>query len=151
MSARFHTRRLTTGDEALARQLFIMMAEVFGEPAQPLGDAYLTSLLARAGFWALAAFADDEIVGGLTAHTLPMTRTQSDEVFIYDIAVREDHQRRGIGGQLVAALRHSARAHEISDIFVVADSEDTHAVDFYRALGGAAAPVTIFTFTDGES
>jgi aminoglycoside 3-N-acetyltransferase I len=151
MSARIHTQRLTTGDEALARGLFILMAAVFDEPAQPLNDAYLTSLLARSGFWAFAAFVDGEMVGGLTAHTLPMTRAEGDEVFIFDIAVREDHQRRGVGRQLVSALRHSARAQAISDIFVAADDEDAHALDFYRALGGAAAPVTIFTFTDSES
>jgi aminoglycoside 3-N-acetyltransferase I len=30
--------------------------------------------------------------------------------------------------------------------FVPADVEDDHAVAFYQALGGAAAPVTMFTF-----
>src|SRR5262245_8687648 len=151
MSTRFHKQRLTRGDEALARQLLVLMAEVFDEAAQPLGDAYLASLLARSGFWALAAIADRELVGGLTAHTLPMTRAECNEVFIYDIAVREDYQRLGIGRQLVAALRESAREQEVMDVFVSADNEDTHAIDFYRALGGTAAPVTFFSFTAGES
>jgi aminoglycoside 3-N-acetyltransferase I len=150
MSAGFHTRRLTTGDEPLAGRLFSLMAAVFGETAELLGDAYLSSLLARPDFWALAAFAGDELVGGLTAYTLPMTRAQRNEVFLYDIAVREDHQRRGIGRQLVSLLRDSARAQGISEVFVAADDEDTHALDFYRSLGGAAAPATFFSFTDGE-
>ena len=151
MSTRFHTQRLTRGDEALARQLFVLMAEVFDETAQPLGDAYLASLLARSGFWAFAAIADNELIGGLTAHTLPMTRAECNEVFIYDIAVREDYQRRGVGRQLVEVLRESAREQDIMDVFVAADNEDTHALDFYRAMGGTAAPVTFFSFTTGES
>jgi aminoglycoside 3-N-acetyltransferase I len=32
---------------------------------------------------------------------------------------------------------------------VLADDEDQHALDFYRALGGAASPVTMFDFSSG--
>ncbi len=89
---------------------------------------------------------DGQIVGGLTAHTLPMTHSESDEIFIYDIAVRAEHQRRGVGRLLVAHLRQVASDAEIHDLFVPADDEDTHAIEFYRALGGVGAPVTFFTF-----
>lgn len=123
-----------------------MMGAVFEEDCDELSDGYLGRLLARTDFWALAAFVGDELVGGMTAHTLPMTRTESSEVFIYDIAVRGDQQRKGIGRLLVSHLRAEAAALGIVDVFVPADNDDTHALDFYRALGGAAAPVTIFTF-----
>lgn len=43
-------------------------------------------------FWAIAAFEGDELLGGLSAHTLPMTRSESAEIFIYDIAVQPSHQ-----------------------------------------------------------
>ena len=76
-----------------------------------------------------------------------MTRTASSEIFIYDIAVRSDQQRKGIGRLLVAELRAKAAALGIREVFVAADSDDVHALDFYRALGGAPSPVTIFTFT----
>jgi aminoglycoside 3-N-acetyltransferase I len=92
----------------------------------------------------IAALSDGDLVGGLTAHTLPMTRTQISELFIYDLAVRPEHQRRGVGCGLISHLRNAAAAAEI---FVAVDDEDAHALDFYRAVGGAAAPVTIFTFT----
>lgn len=48
---------------------------------------------------------------------------------------------------LVAALRAQAAQQGIGVVFVPADNDDTHALDFYHALGGTAAPVTIFTFT----
>ncbi len=141
-------KRLKTGDREQARVMFTMMVKVFDEGGGELSDGYLDQLLGREDFWAIAAFAGDEIVGGITAHTLPMTRTQSYEIFIYDLAVRSDHQRQGIGRQLVAELRAQAAALGIRDMFVPADNEDVHALDFYRALGGEAAPVTIFTFSD---
>ena len=123
------------------------MAGVFDEECGELSDAFVEHLLARAEFWAIAAFSGDELIGGLTAHTLPMTRSESFEIFLYDIAVRADHQRRGIGRELVAALSTAAAALGIHDLFVAADDEDAHALDFYRALGAAASPVTMFTLT----
>jgi len=124
-----------------------MMAEVFGEKHEPMSDECLAGLLARDQFWALAATLDKEIVGGLTAHTLPMTRSESREVFIYDIAVREDHQRRGVGRLLMSHLARTAGDAGIHELFVPADDEDAHALEFYRALGGVASHVTFFTFS----
>src|SRR5262249_8726307 len=98
-------KRLTAGEQTLSRDLFIMMAEVFEEACEPLSDSYLYRLLSRDEFWALAAYAGDEVVGGITAHTLPMTRSESAELFIYDVAVRKDYQRKGIGRRLMTALR----------------------------------------------
>lgn len=141
-------QRLKSGDREQAKVLFTLMAKVFEEGSEQLSDAYVDQLLGREEFWAIAAFVDNEIVGGITAHTLPMTRAQASEIFIYDIAVRSEHQRTGIGRRLMAELQTQAAGMGIRDLFVPADNEDVHALDFYRVLGGEPAPVTIFTFTD---
>lgn len=140
-------KRLRVGDRQVARALFTLMATVFEENAEALSDDYLDRLLAREDFWALGAFAGDDVIGGITAHTLPMTRTQSSEMFIYDLAVHPNHQRTGVGRRLVAELRAQAAAVGIRELFVPADNDDAHALDFYRALGGTTSPVTIFSFT----
>ena len=143
-------RRLTAADVELARRTFLTMSAVFETPGAALDDEYVRALLGRPGFWAFAAIDGDRVLGGLTAHTLPMTRSASAEVFIYDLAVVPERQRQGIGRRLVAALREAAAAEGITVAFVPADNEDTHALDFYQAIGGAPAPVTIFTFGDDE-
>lgn len=132
-----------------------MMVGIFEEDAEeaevnPLTDDYLDRLLGRDSFWALAAFAGTEIVGGPTAHTLPMTRSSSSEVFIYDLAVRQDQQRQGIGSRLIQELRDRAAVAGVRDVFVAADNADTQALAFYRASGGVPSPATFFTFTPGE-
>jgi aminoglycoside 3-N-acetyltransferase I len=138
--------RLTTGDRDRARALFITMADVFEDKdRQSLDDAWIDRLLARDDFWALGAYHEGELLGGLTAHTLPMTRGPYSEMFIYDISVRANHQRKGVGRLLVTELQERAGA-TINNVFVAADNEDKHALDFYRALGGVPAPVTMFTF-----
>jgi aminoglycoside 3-N-acetyltransferase I len=140
-------RRLGRGDRTAARDMFAMMADVFGEGSEPLGDEYVDRLLGRETFLAFAAFVGPDIVGGLTAHTLPMTRSASSEVFIYDLAVRQTHQRQGVGSRLVRELREAAARAGIHEIFVPADNDDEHALDFYRAQGAVASPVTFFTFS----
>ena len=137
-------RRLGRSDVAAAKALLALFADVFETEHTEVSDAYAAGLLARADFWAYVATLDDVVVGGLTAHTLPMTRSESAEIFLYDIAVDPSVQRRGIGRQLVASLVADAAAEGIDVVFVPADNDDTHALDFYRAIRGRAAEVTMF-------
>jgi aminoglycoside 3-N-acetyltransferase I len=146
MSA-IEVRRLVGGDRDAARDLFTLMAEVFGEDSEPLGDDYVDRLLGEDSFWVLGAFVGPDIVGGLTAHRLPMTRCMASEFFIYDPAVHPDYRRQGVGSRLLQELRSAAAQMDIGEVFVAADNEDEHALDFYRAEGAAGSPVTIFSFT----
>jgi aminoglycoside 3-N-acetyltransferase I len=147
----YRVARLGARDVAVAKRVFSTMSEVFDEEHGELSDAYVARLLASEAMWVLAATSGQEIVGGLTAHTLPMTRSESREIFLYDLAVRAEHQRRGVGRLLVSHLRKLAGDAGIHDVFVPADEEDTHALDFYRALGAEASPVVFFTFGEGRA
>lgn len=144
------TSRLGPGDTSIAIDAFAMMAAVFEEGGPRLSSGYVDRLLARSDFWAFVAFAGEEVVGGLTAHALPMTRAEQTEIFIYDVAVRPDYQRRGVGRQLMAAVRGVAADQGIDDVFVAADEDDVHALDFYRSLGGSPSMSAIFTFPAEE-
>ena len=57
--------RLTLSDLQRARELFLLIADVFETERRPLGDAYLVRLLARPEFWALTISVDGRMVGGL--------------------------------------------------------------------------------------
>lgn len=157
--SKLEIRRLRSGDEVLAARLFMMMSAVFGASDEggeegddePLGAEDVRRLLARADFFAVAALEDGVVVGGVTAHVLPMTRNRSHELFIYDLAVRDDRQRRGIGRALVTVLRGVAASEGVATSFVLADDEDGHALSFYRRLGGDEASTTMFTFTGAPS
>jgi aminoglycoside 3-N-acetyltransferase I len=142
----YHVSRLVMGQQALAKRVFSTMAEVFGEEHEDLRPEYVARLLEHEGLWILAATLDDEVVGGLTAHTLPMTRSESSEIFIYDVAVRADHRRRGVGRLLMSHLARLASEAGILDLFVPADDDDAHALEFYRSLGGKESRVSFFVF-----
>ncbi len=128
----------------LARDAFHMMHEVFDEGGEVLSADYVGRLLADQRFHAFAAVEADQPVGCITAHDLAMTRHERDETFIYDLAVREDRQRRGIGRLLVETLVSDAARRGIDVVFVPADDDDDHALAFYASLGGRPAPVTMF-------
>ena len=122
------------------------MATVFDETNEPLSDAYISALLLKPEFWAIAAVRNDTVVGGLTAHTLMMTNSPRSEVFIFDIAVEPCSQRKGVGRRLVEVLCEQSAAGGIDTVFVATDNDDSHALDFYRSLGATDSSVTIFSF-----
>jgi aminoglycoside 3-N-acetyltransferase I len=139
--------KLAPSDRETAKKMFTVMAKVFGEDCTPLGDGYVDRLLGSDGFWAFAAIVGDDVVGGVTAHTLPMTKAEICELLIYDIAVAEPHQRKGVGRKLVTALLEFAVRSGIRDVFVPVDNGDAHALDFYYSLGGKPSSVTLFSFS----
>ena len=73
-----------------------------------------------------------------------MTRNRSTELFIYDLAARATAATHR--PPLVTELPRS-QAELIGTAFVPAENEDTHALEFYRAVGGVPSPVTFFTFS----
>lgn len=93
-------RQLTPDDFILMKGLLNTFGEAFDEPdtycsAQPEAD-YHRSLLNSDYFIALTTLQDDKIVGGLAAYELRKFEQKHSEIYIYDLAVSEQHQRRGI-------------------------------------------------------
>lgn len=86
------------------------------------------------------------MVSGLTAQVLPLTRREVQELFIYDIAILSRYRRRGLGARLIEVALATAAASGIAAVFVAADNEDEHALEFYRVLLGESSAVTVFTF-----
>jgi aminoglycoside 3-N-acetyltransferase I len=145
-------RRLGKEDMLLARQLIRLFKEVFEmEEEIEVSEPNLIRLLENPAFVAYAAMLKNKIVGGLTAYELPMYYAQGSEMFIYDIAVAPDYQRKGIGKKLLSELNDYCRQKGIAEVFVAANEEDTHALDFYRATGGAAEKVVHFTYFTAEN
>lgn len=107
---------------------------------------YLQGLLEKETMIFYAALLDEKVVGGLTAHVLPSTYFPSSEVYIYDLAVQTEFQRKGIGGQLINSLKEYCASLQLKEVFVQADLEDRHALDFYRATGGIAESVVHFSY-----
>ena len=132
-------RVLGSGDVASLRALLAVFGSAFGDVAtytarQP-DDAYLDALLARDTFVAIAAFAGDEVVGGLAAYVLPKFEQPRSELYVHDLAVAAPHRRRGIASGLIGALQRLAAERGVWVVFVQADHGDDAAIALYTKLG----------------
>lgn len=138
-STPFAIRRLGPADLPLLRKLNFLFGEAFGEPdtygAAPPDDAYLRDLLAKEHVVALAAVADEQVLGGLVAYELEKLEQARREIYIYDLAVAAPHRRQGIATALISYLREIAARRDAWAIFVQADLGDDPAIALYAKLG----------------
>jgi aminoglycoside 3-N-acetyltransferase I len=145
--ANYVITQLGKNDTALANKLIALFAEVFEEKkTAAVKKTHLVTLLSNTAFIALVALDGTKVIGGITAYELPMLSSAKPEIFIYDVAIRTEYQRKGIGRKLITALLALAKEKGVSEIFVAAHTEDTHALKFYQSLGGKAEKVNMFVF-----
>jgi aminoglycoside 3-N-acetyltransferase I len=142
---RYH--KLTNNDLKKLIQLIRVYEEVFEMKNFSLpGTAHLQSLLAKEQMIFYVALLDNHVIGGLTAHTLPSVYFESNEIYIYDLAVKTEYQRKGIGTQLINELKVYCKSLGNKEIFVQADLDDKYALDFYNATGGTPENVIHFSY-----
>ena len=145
MNAASHIKRLGKQDVHLFQQLIHIFGEVFEMQEFP-GASYLSKLLENPDFFAYVIITDSEIAGGLTAYKMASYYTEGAEIYIYDIAVSPLFQRQGLGKELLFSFKEYCRLNNIQVMFVEANIEDEHAVEFYHATGGNAESVVHFNY-----
>jgi aminoglycoside 3-N-acetyltransferase I len=138
-AARYTCRQLTYADVSLLRDMLRVFGEAFGESDTynhfaPSED-YLTRLLSKQYFIAVAAMEEGEVVGGLAAYELEKFEQDRREIYIYDLAVADSHRRKGVATAIIGQLRKIAAKRDVYVIFVQADLEDGAAIALYESLG----------------
>jgi aminoglycoside 3-N-acetyltransferase I len=110
------------------------------------GDGYLQQLLEKDSFFVFVALMDDQVIGGLTSYTLQQYYSTKPLVYIYDLAVQTEFQRKGIGKMLIAGINAYCKENGVEEVFVQADEDDAHALDFYRSTGARPEKVVHFYY-----
>jgi ribosomal protein S18 acetylase RimI-like enzyme len=98
------------------------------------------AFLRRPGWHLLVAFAGDVPVGFVSGIEIGHPDKQT-ELLLYELGVDQAHRRRGIGRQLVNALRELAAERGCRGMWVPIDPANAAAVATYRSAG-AAPPQT---------
>lgn len=136
---RYFYRQLTPADASLLKDLLSVFGEAFDQidtyQHSVPGDDYLTRLLTKQHFIAVVAMNGEEVVGGLVAYELDKFEQDRREIYIYDLAVAENHRRRGVATKLIGELRKIASERNVYVIFVQADTDDGPAIALYESLG----------------
>ena len=133
--------QLTTSDIPLLKDLLRVFGEAFEDIETYQGavpaDDYFRSLLALPHFIVLVARSGalNEVVGGLAAYELQKFERNRREIYIYDLAVAEEHRRKGVATGLIAELKRIASNRRAYVIYVQADKDDAPAIALYQGLG----------------
>jgi aminoglycoside 3-N-acetyltransferase I len=140
-------KKLTKSDLSTFIQLIDLFNKTFHNEIHDFGnDAYLTSIINKNDFVAIVAILENEVIGGLTAYELPMYYSKYSEILLYDLAVKEQYQRLGIGKRLLLSLKDYCKTNGIKEFFVLASEEDQHAIAFYHSTGGRSEKVVNFIY-----
>ena len=122
----------------------VAASHLFDGPAKPDATA---RFLAEPGHHLLLAY--DVAAGGGAGRPVGMVTgvetTHPDkgtEMFLYELAVDDAAQGRGIGRALVAALAGVARERGCYGMWVLTDDDNPAAVKAYTAAGGTLEPLT---------
>ena len=146
----FEIKRLTKEDLSTFNLLINMFSMVFEEGESDVrNDANSLRLLGSNNFIAIAAISENEVVAGLTAYELPMYYSEYSEIFLYDLAVKPEYQRIGIGKRLLQSLKEYCIKNGIKEFFVLAHEQDEHAIEFYRSTGGKSEKVVNYLYRAG--
>ncbi len=98
-------------------------------------DVYVHNLIESGAFIPLTAIVEGRVVGGLAAYELKKFEQKRSEIYIYDLAVKQEFRRNGIATGLIDELKQIARSREAWVIFVQADLVDEPAIKLYSKLG----------------
>jgi aminoglycoside 3-N-acetyltransferase I len=135
----FGIRRLAASDFVLANRLNRLFARASEDEdsylSAPPSAGYLRRVLALDSTIALVAMVDEEVAGGLVAYVLAKLEQERSEIYIYDLAVAEEHRRQGIATALIAHLQTIAAEIGAWVVYVQADHGDAPAIALYTGLG----------------
>jgi aminoglycoside 3-N-acetyltransferase I len=139
MDRSFSLQRLGPADVALLRSLNSLFGNAFDDSAtytqRPASDSYLRELLAKDHLIALVVVVADRVVAGLVAYELDKFEQARRELYIYDLAVDENHRRQGLATALINHLRGMAAERGAWVVYVQADYGDDAAIALYEKLG----------------
>lgn len=140
-------KKLSRHDNAEFISLIKVFEEVFEMKDFSMPDEkYLQQVLAKDDFFVFVALHENEVVGGLTSYILHQYYSTQPLVYIYDLAVKIEFQRQGIGKRLIACNNNYCKDINVEVVMVQADEVDAYAIDFYRSTGGTGEKVIHFDY-----
>src|SRR5579871_2004854 len=115
-------RRLGAADVSVLNELVEVFGRAFEDTETYQGAvpsvSYLTAFLEKPHVIAIVALDGESVVGGLVAYELEKFERARREIYIYDLAVAQEHRRRGIARQLIRELQREGKRRGAYVIFV---------------------------------
>ncbi len=125
-------RRLTAGDEAIAREVarWLKGADMPSDRA--------AAFVANEANYLIVAEVAGEVVGVVLAYRLDRVDHPSGQLFVYDVEVAESHRRRGVGRALMRHVRDVVEREHLKEAFVLTNRDNPAAIALYSSTGAIA-------------
>jgi len=147
MTNPYAIHQISSNELFLFHQLIDVFHEVFEiNHRNGASNNHLLTLISDPHFIVFCAIENNVVIGGTTAYVLSSYYTSAAELYIYDVAVNKEHQRKGVGKSLLKALKEWSKENGVTNLFVQANKEDESAIRFYLSAGGRQEDVVHFTF-----
>ena len=117
----------------LLKSLFAIEADFTFDPHRQASALEL--LLASDSSLLLVAEVEDRVVGMCSGQTVISTAEGGPALLVEDLVVATSMRGRGIGRRLLKTMGGWAASRRIDRIQLLADRDNTGALDFYRNLG----------------
>jgi ribosomal protein S18 acetylase RimI-like enzyme len=101
----------------------------------PVEDAAISSFLKTPECYLLLAVEDGCVLGSLNGYLLRQPDRSRPQFLLYELDVREEYRRRGIGLALVNTFTDQARAAGAFEVWVVSNESTNAAIELYRKCG----------------
>lgn len=142
-------KKLKPGDEGIVRFLAVndgdFDIEGRGYPHEPLSDSDAAAFLGDRDVLFWVAFEDNEPVAFLYCVVVPLRTSPGRELLLYETGTRHDRRSRGIGSELISAMKRWMAENDVSTVWVLADNPG--AVRFYAKCGFDAPEETAVYMT----
>jgi aminoglycoside 3-N-acetyltransferase I len=99
---------------------------------------HLGRILSNDSFKVVIAEDGNKVIGGATIYTLDQYYSTQSLAYIYDLAIRQEFQRIGIGKKIIVYIKEYYHDKRVEEVFVQADEVDEYALDFYRSTNPTA-------------
>ncbi len=140
--------KLNPGDINKFTELIRLFEDVFEMKNFKMpGEIHLQQLLQKDDFFVFVALWDNNVVGGLTSYIMQQYYSKSPLVYIFDLAVKTEFQRQGIGKMLIESNNRYCKVISVESVMVQAHEVDDHAVKFYHSTGATAEKVIHFDYS----
>ena len=125
------------------RNIFI---DIFKEDAPALDEVQMKQVRDNRNFVAIGATVGFELAGGMTAHIVPNYYKGGLDLFIYDVAIKVEHQGKGVGIELLNFAKNFCVDHKIKEMHVAVKEGDQNALSYYGKTGAQEMGARFFTY-----
>lgn len=116
------------------KELVLVFEDVFEmEDFELPHENHLRKLFEKENFFSVVAKVNNKVIGGLTIYILDQYYSTRPLVYLYDLAVMKEYQRKGVGKSLIEFTNNYCRQKGYEEVFVQAEKLDEYAIDFYRS------------------